>query len=66
MNVRTALLAILLSAPAVPAAAATILVGPGESVTRIADAARLAKDGDTVLIRPGTYKGDVAVWARNP
>lgn len=46
MNVRTALLAILLSAPAVPAAAATILVGPGESVTRIADAARLAKDDD--------------------
>ncbi|MCK6372814.1 MAG: right-handed parallel beta-helix repeat-containing protein [Zoogloea sp.] len=64
MNVRTALLAILLSAPALPAAAATVLVGPGESVTRIADAARLAKDGDTVLIRPGTYKGDVAVWAQ--
>lgn len=47
-----------------PVLAATILVGPGESVTRIADAARLAKDGDTVLIRPGTYKGDVAVWAQ--
>jgi hypothetical protein len=63
MNVRTALLAILLSAPAVPAAAATILVGPANpspaSPTR-----RLAKDGDTVLIRPGTYKGDVAVWAQ--
>jgi hypothetical protein len=39
-----------------------IIVGPDESVTRIADAARLARDGDTVLIKPGTYRGDVAVW----
>ncbi len=45
-----------------PAAAATLIVGPAEAITRIADAARLAKDGDTVLIRPGTYKADVAVW----
>lgn len=49
---------------AMPAWAATLIVGPTEAVTRIADAARLAKDGDTVLIRPGTYKGDVAVWAQ--
>ncbi len=40
----------------------TILVGPGEAVVRIADAARLARDGDTVLILPGEYRGDVAVW----
>jgi len=49
-------------AAALPARAAVILVGPNESVTRIADAAKLARDGDTVLIRPGTYKGDVASW----
>lgn len=47
-----------------PAAAAVITVGPGEAVTRIADAARLARDGDTVLIRAGTYRGDVAVWTQ--
>ncbi len=37
-------------------------VGPGEKLTRIADAARLAKDGDTIEILPGEYRGDVAVW----
>jgi len=29
---------------------------------RIADAARLAKDGDVVEIEAGDYRGDVAVW----
>ena len=47
---------------ACPLQAAVITVGPQESVRRIADAARLAKDGDTVLIQPGTYRGDVTVW----
>lgn len=42
--------------------AATLRVGPGEQITRIADAARLAKDGDTVEILPGEYRGDVTVW----
>lgn len=42
--------------------AAVIAVGPLESVRRIADAARVARDGDTVLIQPGTYTGDVTVW----
>lgn len=47
----------------IPAAQATTLrVGPGEAITRIADAARLAKDGDTVEILTGEYHGDVAVW----
>ena len=55
--VAAALLAASTAAPA-----AVIIVGPDESVTRIADAARLARDGDTVLIKPGTYRGDVAVW----
>lgn len=44
------------------ATAAIILVGPSEKITRIADAARVAKDGDTVLIMPGEYRSDVAVW----
>jgi hypothetical protein len=42
--------------------AATLRVGPSERIIRIADAARLAKDGDTVEILPGEYRGDVAVW----
>lgn len=44
--------------------AAVITVGPDEAISRIADAARLARDGDTVLIKPGTYRGDVAVWTQ--
>ncbi len=44
------------------AAAATLLVGPNQAISSIAEAARLAKDGDTVAIMPGTYKGDVALW----
>lgn len=51
-------------ASATPALAAVITVGPNETVTRIADAARLARDGDTVLIRAGTYRGEVAVWTQ--
>lgn len=60
-RVRQLLAAALLSFSSV-APAAVIIVGPDESVTRIADAAHLARDGDTVLIKPGTYRGDVAVW----
>ena len=60
-RVRRAFTAALLAA-STAAPAAVIIVGPDESVTRIADAARLARDGDTVLIKPGTYRGDVAVW----
>lgn len=42
--------------------AETLRVGPGEAIGRIADAAKLAKDGDTVEIMSGEYRGDVAVW----
>lgn len=56
------LIAVVLAACSAPAQAATLTVGPLEAITRIAEAARLAKDGDTVLIQPGTYRGDVAVW----
>jgi hypothetical protein len=43
---------------------ATIRVGKGETVSRIADAARLAHDGDTIEILSGEYRGDVAVWTQ--
>ncbi|WP_341643623.1 hypothetical protein [Thauera sp. SDU_THAU2] len=42
--------------------AAVLRVGPGERFERIADAAKAAKDGDTVEIMPGEYRGDVTVW----
>lgn len=44
---------------------ATIVVGPQEPIKHIAQAARLARDGDTVLIMPGDYRGDVAVWEQH-
>ena len=47
------------------ATAAELRVGPGEPVARIADAARLAQDGDTVIILPGVYRGDVALWQQD-
>jgi len=47
---------------AAPAWARVIQVGPGELVTTVAEAARLARDDDVVEIAPGTYRADVAVW----
>lgn len=45
--------------------AGVLRVGPGRSLTRIAMAAQLARDGDTIEIDPGDYVADVAVWTRN-
>jgi len=56
------LLALLLAFCLPLAQAATLRVGPQETITRIAEAARLAKDGDTIEILSGEYRGDVAVW----
>lgn len=39
-------------------------VGPERAITRIADAARRARDGDVVEIDAGDYRGDVAVWTQ--
>ena len=47
------------------AVARTITVGPHGDVARVAQAAQLARDGDTVVIAPGTYVGDVAVWPQH-
>jgi hypothetical protein len=46
------------------ALAALIQVGPGRTLTTIAQAARLAQDGDIVEIDAGEYRGDVAVWTQ--
>jgi len=61
MTARTLLIACFM-ALATFAHAETLRVGPGEKIVRIAEAARLARDGDTVEILPGEYRGDVAVW----
>lgn len=37
-------------------------VGPAGSLSRIADAARLAQSGDVVEIEAGDYRQDVALW----
>lgn len=56
-------LTMALAALVCTAASADILrVGPNEAFTRIADAAKAAKDGDIVEILPGEYRGDVATW----
>ena len=40
-------------------------VGPGRALTSPSAAARIARDGATVLIDPGDYLGDVAVWTQD-
>jgi hypothetical protein len=52
---------IVLALAAGMASAATITAGPGTAVATLADAVRLASDGDTILLRSGEYRGDVAV-----
>lgn len=40
-------------------------VGPGQTLKRVGEAARIARDGDTVEIEAGDYEGDVAAWAQS-
>jgi hypothetical protein len=47
------------------AAVATMIVGPGEKVSSITEAAKLAQDGDVIEIRSGDYRGQPAIWAQN-
>ena len=44
---------------------AVIRVGPGQAVATLAQAARLARDGDTIEIAAGTYTRDVAVFPQS-
>jgi hypothetical protein len=45
-----------------PSRAATIKVGPAQTLQTPGAAAAIARDGDTVEIEAGDYTGDVAVW----
>ncbi|WP_313952807.1 hypothetical protein [Accumulibacter sp.] len=42
----------------------TIVVGPLEAVRSIEEAARIARDGDTIEIRPGEYRQQAVVWTQ--
>jgi hypothetical protein len=42
-----------------------MVVGPGERIATITEAARLARDGEVIEIRPGTYRGQPAVWTQD-
>ena len=44
---------------------ATMLVGAGEKISTLTDAARLAKDGEVIDIQPGNYRGQPAIWTQN-
>lgn len=55
------------AAPAADAIAAprTLRVGPSGDVATVAEAAQLARSGDTVEIAAGEYRADVAVWRQD-
>jgi hypothetical protein len=45
--------------------ARTISVGPDGEVGKISDAAKIARNGDTIEISEGLYRGDVTVWLQD-
>lgn len=47
------------------AQAASLQVGPNRALKRPSDAAKIAKDGDTVIIDAGEYFEDVTIWRQN-
>jgi len=48
-----------------PAGPATLQVGPARQIRTIAQAAKMARNGDTILVDPGVYAGDVAVFTQD-
>lgn len=44
---------------------ATMVVGVGEKVATMGEAARLAVDGEVIEVRPGIYRGQPAIWTQN-
>ncbi len=57
----------LMAGAAAQTPASLLQVGPGRDIQTLADAARRARDGDTVEVDAGTYRGAaaVAVWQRD-
>ena len=47
-----------------PGESRQIRVGARGDVVTLAEASKFARDGDTVLVEAGDYRGDVAVWAQ--
>ena len=43
----------------------TLEVGPSRKIRTIAHAAKIAKSGDTIVVEPGVYAGDVAVFTQD-
>ncbi|MCK0509183.1 hypothetical protein [Aromatoleum anaerobium] len=64
MRLRAVVVSLLWLVLAGTAHSATLRVGPDEAITSIAEAARLARDGDIVEIQPGEYRGAVASWTQ--
>jgi len=59
-STRAWLLIVLLIVSSAPRAA-SITVGVGGQAATLSDAVRQARDGDTILVHGGEYRGDVAV-----
>lgn len=52
--------------PDPPASAAKVIrVGPAREIRTLQMAAQIARDGDTVEVDSGDYRGDTAVWTQN-
>lgn len=43
----------------------TLEVGPSKKIRTIAQAAKIARSGDTIVVEPGVYAGDVAVFSQD-
>ena len=43
----------------------TLSVGVSQKIRTIAQAAKIARSGDTILVEPGVYSGDVAVFTQD-
>lgn len=61
----TALAAPALAQPGAPSQPRVLRVGPTHELKTPSAAARVARDGDTVEIDGGDYRGDVAVWPQS-
>ncbi len=42
-----------------------MVVGLGEKVGTLTEAARLARDGEVIEVRPGSYRGQPALWTQD-